>query len=49
MPKNRKRREEKRLKMNDAARKMDALAKKLGNWKPQSAIRKFRDTNLKGE
>jgi metal-responsive CopG/Arc/MetJ family transcriptional regulator len=28
--------EEKRRKMQDASRKMDALAKKLGDWNPQS-------------
>ena len=49
MPKNKKREEEKRKKMNGAARKMDALAKKLGDWKPQAAIRRFRDANLKGD
>jgi len=41
--------EEKRRKMQDASRKMDALAKKLGKWDPQATIRKFRDTNLKGD
>lgn len=40
--------EEKRKKMQEASRKMDALAKKLGNWDPQATIRKSRDTNLKG-
>jgi metal-responsive CopG/Arc/MetJ family transcriptional regulator len=40
--------EEKRKKMQEASRKMDALAKKLGDWDPQATIRKFRDTNLKG-
>jgi metal-responsive CopG/Arc/MetJ family transcriptional regulator len=40
--------EEKRKKMLDASRKMDALAKKLGNWDPQATIRKFRNSNLKG-
>jgi metal-responsive CopG/Arc/MetJ family transcriptional regulator len=40
--------EEKRKKMQEASRKMDALAKKLGKWKPQATIRKFRDSNLKG-
>ena len=40
--------EEKRKKMQEACRKMDALAKKLGKWNPQAIIRKFRDTNLKG-
>jgi metal-responsive CopG/Arc/MetJ family transcriptional regulator len=41
--------EEKRKKMQDATRKMDALAKKLGKWDPQATIRKFRDSNLKGD
>jgi len=41
--------EEKRKKMQEASRKMDALAKKLGAWDPQATIRKFRDTNLKGD
>jgi metal-responsive CopG/Arc/MetJ family transcriptional regulator len=36
--------EEKRRKMEEACRKMDALAKKLGNWNPRATIRKFRDT-----
>ena len=40
--------EEKRKKMQEASRKMDALAEKLGDWDPQATIRKFRDTNLKG-
>ena len=40
--------EEKRKKMQEASRKMDALAKKLGAWDAQATIRKFRDTNLKG-
>jgi hypothetical protein len=39
--------EEKRKKMEEASRKMDALAKKLGKWDPQAIIRKSRDTNLK--
>ena len=39
----------KRKKMQEASRKMDALAKKLGKWDPQATIRKFRDTNLKGD
>jgi metal-responsive CopG/Arc/MetJ family transcriptional regulator len=41
--------EEKRKKMQEASRKMDLLAKKLGKWDPQATIRKFRDTNLKGD
>ena len=40
--------DEKRKKMREASRKIDALAKKLGKWDPQATIRKFRDTNLKG-
>ena len=41
--------EEKRKKMQEASRKMDALAKKLGKWNPQPTIRKLRDTNFKGD
>jgi hypothetical protein len=41
--------EEKRKKMQQASRNMDALAKKLGKWDPQATIRKFRDTNLEGD
>ena len=41
--------EEKRKKMQEASRKMDALAKKLGKWDAQKIIRKFRDGNLKGD
>jgi metal-responsive CopG/Arc/MetJ family transcriptional regulator len=41
--------DEKRKKMEVASRKMDALAKKLGKWDPQTIIRKFRDTNLTGD
>ena len=40
--------EEKRKKMQEASRKMDALAKKLGKWDAQKILRKFRDSNLKG-
>ncbi len=48
--KRREREEEvKRKKMQEASRKMDALAKKLGKWDPQATIRKFRDSNLKGD
>jgi metal-responsive CopG/Arc/MetJ family transcriptional regulator len=39
---------EKRKKMQEASRKMDALAMKLGKWDPQATTRKFRATNLKG-
>lgn len=38
--------EEKRKKMQEASRKIDALAKKLGAWDPQKTIRKARDRNL---
>jgi metal-responsive CopG/Arc/MetJ family transcriptional regulator len=41
--------EEKRKKMAEASRKMDALAKKLGKWDAQKIIRKFRDGNVKGD
>ena len=41
--------EEKRKKMQEASRKMDALAKKLGKWDPQATIRKFRDGNLQDD
>jgi len=41
--------EEKRKKMQEASRRMDALAKKLGKWDPQATIRKLRDTNLKSD
>ncbi len=40
--------EEKRKKMLEASRKMDKLAERLGDWDPQETIRRFRDTNLKG-
>jgi hypothetical protein len=41
--------EKKPKKMAEACRKMEGLAKKLGKWNPQATIRKFRDTNLKGD
>lgn len=41
--------EEKRKKMQEASARMDRLAKKLGRWDAQAIIRKFRDTNLKGD
>ena len=41
--------EEKRRQMREASRKIDELAKKLGKWDTTAIIRKFRDTNLKGE
>ena len=37
---------EKRKKVREACRKIDALAKKLGKWDPQTTIRKFRDSKL---
>jgi len=36
-------------KMQEVSRKLDALAKRLGKWDAQAIIRKFRDTNLKGD
>jgi len=41
--------EERRKKMKEASERMDRLAKKLGRWDAQAIIRKFRDTNLKGD
>jgi metal-responsive CopG/Arc/MetJ family transcriptional regulator len=41
--------EEKQKKMKEACERMDRLAKKLGRWDAQTIIRKFRDTNLKGD
>ena len=41
--------EEKQKKMKEACERMDRLAKKLGRWDAQAIIRKFRDTNLKGD
>jgi len=38
---------EKRKKIQEAARKIDALAKKLGKWNAQKIIRKHRESNLK--
>ena len=37
----------KRKKMQEASRKMDALAKKLGKWDVQKIIRKFRESKMK--
>jgi metal-responsive CopG/Arc/MetJ family transcriptional regulator len=47
----RREREEKReqKRMQEASRKLDALAKRLGRWDAQAIIRRFRDTNLKGD
>ena len=44
-------REEKReqKRMQEVSAKLDALAKRLGRWDAQAIIRKFRDTNLKGD
>ena len=36
----------KQKKMLEVSRKMDGLAKKLGNWDPQAIVRNFRDSNL---
>ena len=41
--------EERRKEMKEASDRMDRLAKKLGRWDAQAIIRKFRDTNLKGD
>jgi len=41
--------QEKRKKMQEASRKMDALAKKLGAWDAQAIIRKLRDSSLKDD
>ena len=41
--------EEKRKEMKEASKRMDRLAKKLGRWDAQAIIRRFRDTNLKGD
>ena len=41
--------EEKRKKMQQASQRIDELAKELGQWDAVSIIRRFRDTNLKGE
>lgn len=40
--------EERREKMREASQRIDKLAEKLGDWDPVAIIRKFRDTNLKG-
>jgi len=40
--------EEKRKRMREASRKIDELAKELGAWDPAAIVRRFRDTNLKG-
>ena len=45
--KRRDRAEEVKHKKMQAARKMDALAKKLGKWNAQKIIRKYRRSNLK--
>jgi len=39
---------EKRKRIQEACRRMDELAKRLGHWDPVAIIRRFRDTNLKG-
>lgn len=35
--------------MDDACKKMDALAEKLGDWNPVGIIREFRDARYNGE
>jgi metal-responsive CopG/Arc/MetJ family transcriptional regulator len=40
---------EERKKMQEASRKIDALAKRLGRWNPEAIVRKFRNSNLKGD
>jgi hypothetical protein len=35
--------------MKEASRRIDDLAKELGDWDPVAIIRRFRDTNLKGD
>lgn len=48
--KRREREEEvKRKEMQEASRKIDDLAKELGDWDGVAIIRRFRDTNLKGD
>lgn len=41
--------EKKRNKTREASCKINELAKELGDWDPIPIIRRFRDTNLKGE
>ena len=41
--------QEKHKKMQEASRKMDTLAKKLGAWDAQAIIRRFRDSNVKDD
>jgi metal-responsive CopG/Arc/MetJ family transcriptional regulator len=41
--------EENRRKMQEASRKMDALAAKLGAWDAQAILRRYRDNNLKDD
>ena len=41
--------EERRKTMKESCERMDRLAKQLGRWDAQGTIRKFRDTNLKGD
>lgn len=40
---------ERRLKMEQACKRMDELAERLGDWDPVAIIRKFRDTGRRGE
>lgn len=36
-------------KMEEACKRMDALAEKAGDWDPVAIIRQFRDTGWRGE
>jgi metal-responsive CopG/Arc/MetJ family transcriptional regulator len=47
--KRRREEEEKRKKMQEASRKIDVLATKLGTSDVQAIIRRFRDSNLKDD
>jgi metal-responsive CopG/Arc/MetJ family transcriptional regulator len=47
--KRRREEEEKRKKMQEASRKIDVLATKLGTSDAQAIIRRFRDSNLKDD
>lgn len=40
---------ERRLKMEQACKRMDELAERLGDWDPVAIIRRFRDTGWRGE
>lgn len=40
---------EQHLKMEQACKRMDELAERLGDWDPVAIIRRFRDTGWRGE